>query len=255
MQRDDSFTFCCWRRSYRDSRNSSKNGAKVDAKANVEEFKGYTPLHCAGEGGHTKIAKILIANRANVNAKADHLEKTKGITPLHYAAVKGHTEVVKILIANGANVNAKIDAGEAKGITPLHCAAIKGHTEIVRILIANGADPLLKNKDGKTPRNLAERDFIKKLLKEAEEKQLKQQALNKSISAGGATVLLGTAAAVALFATGTAAIELIPIVIAVATVAIAALAVGGATYMMLKPSTEMDEVEEEQGITGDERKA
>ncbi|WP_405197145.1 ankyrin repeat domain-containing protein [Wolbachia endosymbiont (group A) of Andrena hattorfiana] len=139
MQRDDSFTFCCWRRSYRDSRNSSKNGAKVDAKANVEEFKGYTPLHCAGEGGHTKIARILIANRANVNAKADHLEKTKGITPLHRAAVKGHTEAVKILIANGA-------------------------------------DPLLKNKDGKTPRDLAERDFIKKLLKEAEEKQLVHQA-------------------------------------------------------------------------------
>ncbi|WP_264328987.1 hypothetical protein [Wolbachia endosymbiont (group A) of Andrena hattorfiana] len=47
----------------------------------------------------------------------------------------------------------------------------------------------------------------------------------------------------ALFATGTVA------------VATAALAVGGITYMMLKPSTEMDEVEEEQGITGDERKA
>ncbi|MGL9779319.1 MAG: hypothetical protein ACR5K5_03575 [Wolbachia sp.] len=40
-----------------------------------------------------------------------------------------------------------------------------------------------------------------------------------------------------------------------AAIAAAALAVGGITYMMLKPSTEMDEVEEEQGIIGDKRKA
>ncbi|WP_395463529.1 hypothetical protein [Wolbachia endosymbiont of Cantharis cryptica] len=38
-------------------------------------------------------------------------------------------------------------------------------------------------------------------------------------------------------------------------VAVAALAVGGITYMLSKPSTKVDEVEEEQGITGDERKA
>ncbi len=58
----------------------------------------------------------------------------------------------------------------------------------------------------------------------------------------------------ALFATGTDAVELIPIVIAVVAIAAAALAVGGITYMMLKPSTEMDEVEEEQGITEDGRR-
>ncbi|MFP3020653.1 hypothetical protein [Wolbachia endosymbiont (group A) of Pogonocherus hispidulus] len=40
-----------------------------------------------------------------------------------------------------------------------------------------------------------------------------------------------------------------------AAIAAAALAVSGVTYMMLKPSTKIDGVEEEQGITGDERKA
>ncbi|WP_341822490.1 hypothetical protein [Wolbachia endosymbiont (group A) of Clivina fossor] len=128
----------------------------------------------------------------------------------------------------------------------------KGPYRSSKILIANGADPLLKNKDGKTPRDLAERDFIKKLLKEAEEKQLKQQALNKSISAGGATAVLGTAVAVALFATGTVAVELIPIVTAVVAIAAAALAVGGITYMMLKPSTKVEEVEEEQGLPNEQ---
>ena len=80
-----------------------------------------------------------------------------------------------LLKVDGINVNAKGKDGR----TPLHLAARNGRTEVVKILIANGADPLLKNKDGKTPRDLAERDFIKKLLKEAEEKQLKQQHLIK----------------------------------------------------------------------------
>ncbi|MGL9731349.1 MAG: hypothetical protein ACR5KX_00665 [Wolbachia sp.] len=38
-----------------------------------------------------------------------------------------------------------------------------------------------------------------------------------------------------LFATGMVAVELIPIMIAVAAVTIAALAVGGTTYMLSKP--------------------
>lgn len=64
--------------------------------------------------------------------------------------------------------------------------------------------------------------------------------------------MLGAAIAVTLFATGTVAVELIPIVIAVAAVAIAALAVGGITYMMSKPSTKMEEAKEEK-TAGDER--
>ncbi|MDR2831806.1 MAG: ankyrin repeat domain-containing protein [Rickettsiales bacterium] len=192
-----------------------------------------TLLHCAVEGDHTEIVEILVKNGAKVDAKAN-TEECKGYTPLYCAGERGHTKIAKILIANRTNVNAKADAGEAKGITPLHCAAKKGHTEIVRILIANGADPLLKHKDSKTP-----------------EKQLKQQALNKSISAGGATALLGTAAAVALFVTGTVAVGLIPIVIAVVAVTAAVLVVGGITYGVLKPSTKMDEVEK-QKVTKEE---
>ena len=146
------------------------------------------------------INALLKAEGINVNAV--HTSYLR--TPLHCAARNGRTKIVNTLIENEVNVNAE----DENRFTPLHLAAYHGHTEVVKILIANGADPLLKNKDGKTPRDLAERDFIKKLLKEAEEKQLKQQALNKSISAGGATALLGTAAAVALFVTGTVAVEL-----------------------------------------------
>ncbi|MGL9731252.1 MAG: hypothetical protein ACR5KX_00140 [Wolbachia sp.] len=59
-------------------------------------------------------------------------------------------------------------------------------------------------------------------------------------------VALGTAAAVALFATGAIAVELVPILISVIAVTVAALAVGGVTYMLSEPSVEQ--------VAGNERK-
>ncbi|WP_253302940.1 ankyrin repeat domain-containing protein [Wolbachia endosymbiont of Psylliodes chrysocephala] len=175
---------------------------------------------------------------------------------MHYAASYGHKKMVDTLLkAEGININAVY---KPYLWTPLHLAAKNGHIDIVRALVEKGIDLLLKDQNGKTPRDLAKNDDMKELLKEAEETQLRQLAIKRAtkngIIAGCLTALLGTAVAVALFATGTVAVELISIVIAVAAIAAAALAVGGVTYMVLKPSTEMDEVEEEQGITGDERK-
>ncbi|XCA33072.1 MAG: hypothetical protein ABS808_04715 [Wolbachia endosymbiont of Polyergus mexicanus] len=64
--------------------------------------------------------------------------------------------------------------------------------------------------------------------------------------------MLGTAVAVALFATGTVAVELMSVMIAVAAVTIVALAVGGITYSILKPSTKMDETKKAQNVNGQE---
>ncbi|MCM1002377.1 hypothetical protein [Wolbachia pipientis] len=50
--------------------------------------------------------------------------------------------------------------------------------------------------------------------------------------------MLGAAIAVALFATETVAVELVPILIAVVVVTVGALAVGGVTYMLSEPSVE-----------------
>lgn len=195
-----------------------------------EEDK-HTLLHLAAHTGRIKIIKALIKQGADVNAVSQNHKNT----PLHVAI--GEIDVINALLDKGTKVNAVNKLGD----TPLHIAVKDGNVNLVKALLDKGANFLLKNKDGKTPKDLAIDDRIKKLLKES------TSATQKGIYAGSATALLGTAA-VALFATGTVAIELIPIVIAVATVAIAALAVGGITYMMLKPSTEMDEVEEEQGL-------
>ena len=63
--------------------------------------------------GHKDLAELLLANKAEVNAKDNF-----GRTPLHYGGVFGHKDVAELLLANKAEVNAKDNDGE----TPLHMA-------------------------------------------------------------------------------------------------------------------------------------
>ncbi|MGA2113246.1 MAG: ankyrin repeat domain-containing protein [Bryobacteraceae bacterium] len=104
--------------------------------------KGSTPLHLAAATSQKDISELLIANKADVNAKAND-----GTTPLHQAAFDGSVEVASVLLANGADVGAK----ENGGYTPLHAAAVMGRKAVAELLIANRADVNAKANDGTTP--------------------------------------------------------------------------------------------------------
>jgi hypothetical protein len=97
--------------------------------------------------GDVKEVRKLLEKGANVNAKDIY-----GWTPLHAAASSGHVDVVTLLIEKGADVNAK---EIFYGWTPLHWAIINGYVDVARLLIEKGADPNLRNRDGKTPIDLA----------------------------------------------------------------------------------------------------
>jgi ankyrin repeat protein len=49
------------------------------------------------------VAELLVANRADVDAKETKL----GQTSLHFAAEEGHKDVAELLLANRADVDAK----------------------------------------------------------------------------------------------------------------------------------------------------
>ena len=91
---------------------------------------GYTPLHWAAFMGHTDVAKLLLANGADVNATNDI-----GETPLHVAANQGHKDVAELLLASNADVNATDDFEP----TPMHIAACQGHRDVAELLLAHGA--------------------------------------------------------------------------------------------------------------------
>jgi ankyrin repeat protein len=103
---------------------------------------GMTPLHTAALKGHTDIADLLIANKADVNALDDN-----GWAPLHEAAWKGHEAVARLLLANKAEVNAKYN----DGWTPLHKAAEQGHLGLATLLLVYKADANACDNNGMTP--------------------------------------------------------------------------------------------------------
>lgn len=113
---------------------------------NNDNDHGWTPLHCAAVKGYKDMAELLLANNANVNAKANG-----GSTPLHWAVIQGHDDVAALLLARKADVNAKANDGQ----TPLHIAALNGSKDMAELLLANKAHVNAEDNTGKTPLRLA----------------------------------------------------------------------------------------------------
>lgn len=119
------------------------NWSKTDI--NKLNAQGESPLMLAAIQGETELVKKLIKRGADIN-------KT-GWTPLHYAATGGHEELIMLLVEN----NAYIDAESPNGSTPLMMAAMYGSEQSVKLLLQEGADPRLKNQQGLTALDFAQR--------------------------------------------------------------------------------------------------
>ena len=112
---------------------------------NRKDGSGYTPLHVASTA---EIVKLLVARGADVNAK-----DKSGKTPLHRACDSRKIELVTVLLANGASVDGQVD--DTRGNTPLHLAFSPPDINLAELLIRNGASVGAKNKEGKTPLEIA----------------------------------------------------------------------------------------------------
>jgi ankyrin repeat protein len=64
----------------------------------LKDNKGSTPLHLAAGRGHRDVVELLLANNADVNAKANN-----GATPLDFAGGGGHKDVVELLRLHGSH--------------------------------------------------------------------------------------------------------------------------------------------------------
>jgi ankyrin repeat protein len=106
--------------------------------------------------GHIEIAKLLIANKADVRATDPN-----GFTVLHNASSNGDIEIMRLLLAEGADVNA---VSNVSGSTPLHCACLgsspdfERNIEAIKLLIQEGADVNAKDNKQHKPLELANRN-------------------------------------------------------------------------------------------------
>lgn len=114
-------------------------------KAEQRSAADESPLMIAALKGDLEIARQLIALGADVNKP--------GWTPLHYAATHGHLEMMNLLLEEYAF----IDAQAPNGNTPLMMAAYYGPPEAVKLLIQAGADLRMRNLQGMTALDLAQK--------------------------------------------------------------------------------------------------
>ena len=113
----------------------------VEVRNRVDE----SPLMLAAFTGDLALCRQLIAKDADVNKP--------GWAPLHYASTKGHVEVIRLLLEE----HAYIDASSPNGSTPLMMAAMYGTPAAVKLLLEARADPMLKNDQGLTAVDFAQR--------------------------------------------------------------------------------------------------
>lgn len=119
-------------------------GIQVDAPA----LNGNTALMMAAFKHNQPAAEALLTRGAAVNRP--------GWTPLHYAAASGDEAIALLLIKRGARVDA-VSPPASGGMTPLMMAAREGHPDMVAFLTEKGANPQLRNTEGLTAAQIAER--------------------------------------------------------------------------------------------------
>lgn len=155
----------------------------LDAGADVNgtnDFGG-TALMYASTGGHQAAVDLLIERGARVDVIS-----TNGWSAVMLAAVKGHAHVLSRLLERGADPNAAdvygwtplmravyadrrntvrmllavpatdVNARNENGNTALHYAALQGSPDMARWLIDRGADVVCTDREGYTPRMIAQ---------------------------------------------------------------------------------------------------
>jgi len=141
---------------------------KAEGSLDIVDSKGRTAMHCTCAGGSIQAVLHLLANKAN----ADALD-LGGSTPLHLACRYGHDSIVKILLDAGAN----IDHQNSLGDTALHEVAALDRIVALQSLLAARANATLRNRESKTPADVALRSRAgeaAELLRNREKHQLRR---------------------------------------------------------------------------------
>lgn len=127
-------------------------------KVNARNAAGETALMMAAMHGRLDWVKRLLAMGAPIDQP--------GWSPILYAAAGPDVAVVRYLLDKGA----PLDGLSPNGTTPLMMAAQYGAIDSATLLLERGADPLLRNQQGWTATDFAEkagRDFLARAIDDA----------------------------------------------------------------------------------------
>jgi len=134
---------------------------REDAMRVVEAFLAHpgTDLETQAANGNTALMMAAFKrNRPVIEALLAKGAKVAqpGWTALHYAAAAGDNGIVELLLKHGARID-QASPLKSGAYTPLMMAAREGKDDTALLLMKHGAKPSLKNSEGLTPEQLAER--------------------------------------------------------------------------------------------------
>ncbi|WP_264682379.1 MULTISPECIES: ankyrin repeat domain-containing protein [unclassified Wolbachia] len=145
------------------------NEKKADINAKVI-YEGKKSIHIAAKEGYKDIVEFFLTKGMGIDDA-----NSNGWTLLHYAVAYSHFELSRFLLAQGATIEAKnkddktsLDLARERNNTgmvhllaqakldkDLIAAAARGSLQTVKNLVEQGANIEAKNKDNKTPLDLA----------------------------------------------------------------------------------------------------
>lgn len=131
---------------------------KKGAGLNVKNNSGRTPFHrFCGLRGRIKLIKMSAEKGADI-----HTRDNDNKTTLHTAVETWDKNVVRFLMESGVNKNTQ----DNKGKTALHYAVQNGSyfLDLIKEMIEKGADITIKDKEGKTPLDLASEGKHKEII-------------------------------------------------------------------------------------------
>jgi ankyrin repeat protein len=117
------------------------------AQVNVLYRDGQSPLHIAAARANTPVLELLLGAHASVTA----LDANDN-TALDAAVLHNQPAAVMALLHSGADVR-QVHRADGRGV--LHEVSIKGYANLVDPVVEAGADPVLRDRSGQTPLDLA----------------------------------------------------------------------------------------------------
>jgi len=123
----------------------------LNAGADVNYYRTFdsqTAISMAASEGNLECLELLLDYGADMNGVG------RSVPPLHNAAEEDQMDIINYLLTNKVIVNKK----DAVGRTALMLAAYEGHKSVVIKLINNGADIFIRDINGATARDYADRE-------------------------------------------------------------------------------------------------
>jgi ankyrin repeat protein len=129
---------------------------KVNPDMNALGAEGHTPLHLGvRRPDNGKMIQRLIEHGGDVN-----IRDPKGKNALLVSVDSNQTEYIELLVSHGIDINSQDNDGNTALHYPLarvlrNKMFLPSSKEIAKILLDEGADPTIRNKEGKSPMDLA----------------------------------------------------------------------------------------------------